>query len=242
MKIAVIIPCFNEEMSIKSLVSVFERDTKMLEDQYVPIVVNDCSKDNTKIIASTLDCVLLDLPVNLGIGGAVQTGFLYALEHDFDLVIQMDGDGQHPPSELYKLVNEFRRSNCDIVIGSRFLTKEGFQSSTYRRIGISYFVKLIKILIGLHITDPTSGFRAFGRKAIKEVCAYYPEKYPEPEILVYLFDHNLKITEVPVIMNERESGVSSIGSWKSAYYMIKVSLGILFTHFRYKMYGKNESS
>lgn len=234
MKIAVVIPCFNEEKSIAPLIKAFELVTRDLIDEYVPIVVNDCSTDSTKMLVKSLNCICIDLSVNLGIGGAVQTGFLYAFEHDFDLVIQMDGDGQHPPSELIKLVENFKISNCDLIIGSRFLENEGFQSSTYRRIGISYFEKLIQYLIGLKITDPTSGFRAFGRQAISKVCEYYPEKYPEPEILIYMFHNNLKIKEVPVIMKERESGVSSINSWKSAYYMLKVSLGILFTHFRYK--------
>ena len=237
MKIAVVIPCYNEEDSIQSLLEDFERYTSGLEDDYTAIIVNDCSKDATRQIAGKLNCVLLDLPVNLGIGGAVQTGFKYGLLYDYDLVIQMDGDGQHPPSEITKLVEAYKAGKGEVIIGSRFIENQGFQSTQIRRVGIQYFSFLIKALTGNVISDPTSGFRAFGRKAIQIVCSYYPEKYPEPEILIVFYHHGLKMTEIPVVMKDRQGGTSSINSWKSAYYMIKVTLGILFSHLRLNLYG-----
>ena len=237
MNIAVVIPCYNEEDSLESLLEDFEKYTSDLEDNYVAIIVNDCSKDSTPLIAKRLNCVLLDLPVNLGIGGAVQTGFKYGLLHDFDLVIQMDGDGQHPPSEIGKLVDAYKAGKAEVIIGSRFIENQGFQSTQIRRVGIQYFSFLIKALTGISISDPTSGFRAFGRDAMQIVCSYYPEKYPEPEIIICFYHHGLKMTEIPVVMKDRQGGKSSIHSWKSAYYMIKVTLGILFSHLRINFYG-----
>lgn len=176
----------------------------------------------------------MNLPINLGIGGAVQTGYKYAYENNFDYAIQIDGDGQHPASEISKLVDAAVHEGYDVVIGSRFIAKEGFQSSAIRRFGIQYFKWLNRFLVNITIHDCTSGYRLINRKVLKIVNNYYPDEYPEPEsIIVYSLNH-LKIKEVPVIMKERQGGVSSIGTFSSFYYMLKVTLAILFTFMRIK--------
>jgi glycosyltransferase involved in cell wall biosynthesis len=198
------------------------------------VVVNDCSKDSTADVISNLDCIALNLPVNLGIGGAVQTGFKYAFENNYDYAIQADGDGQHPASEIPKLVEAAEKQNADVVIGSRFLEKEGFQSSSLRRMGINYFRRLNKLLTGIDIYDSTSGFRLINKKVLSIVSEYYPDEYPEPEAIILYSLNNFKIVEVPVTMKERQGGVSSIGRTSSVYYMFKVSLAILYTYIRIK--------
>lgn len=200
--------------------------------------VNDCSSDKTIFEIKKATNIFLDLPVNLGIGGAVQSGYRYARLNDFDIAVQLDGDGQHPVSELHKLIEPILKNECDVVIGSRFIEKEGFQSSGLRRFGITYFKRFNQFLLGIKITDSTSGFRAINNKAIELACNYYPDEYPEPEAIVLFHMNGLKINEVPVTMKERQGGASSISSLKSVYYMIKVTLGILFIYFRIKFYGK----
>ena len=170
--------------------------------------------------------------MNLGIGGAVQTGILYARENDFDLAIQLDGDGQHPPKELPKLINHHLETGANIVIGSRFLEKEGFQSSFARRMGIKYFHWVNRLMTGEQIYDSTSGFRLFDRKAIALASLSYPDEYPEPESLVVFSKAGLKIAEVPVVMAERQSGQSSIRSFGSLYYCFKVTLAMFFSFIR----------
>ena len=176
----------------------------------------------------------LNLPVNLGIGGAVQTGFKYAFLNNYDFAIQADGDGQHPASEIPKLVRAALSENADVVIGSRFIEKEGFQSSAMRRFGINYFKLLNKMLVGVTVNDSTSGFRLINRKVLELVSEYYPDEYPEPEAIIVYSLNKYKIIEVPVTMRERQGGVSSIGALSSVYYMFKVSLAILFTFIRIK--------
>ncbi|OQA00164.1 MAG: Undecaprenyl-phosphate mannosyltransferase [Bacteroidetes bacterium ADurb.Bin408] len=231
-RIAVIVPAYNEEKSIAAVVATVK--AQKLPDGYMAdvVVVNDCSHDTTAQIASGLDCVLLNLAVNLGIGGAVQTGLIYALNNGYNYAVQMDGDGQHPASELPKLINALETENADIVIGSRFMLKEGFQSSFMRRVGINYFTKLIGALTGLSITDATSGYRLFGHKALELASNYYPDEYPEPEAIIYFKLNGLKIIETPVQMNERREGKSSIGTFASLYYMLKVTLAVLFTYIK----------
>ncbi|PKV49784.1 hypothetical protein ATE84_1822 [Aquimarina sp. MAR_2010_214] len=232
-KIAAIIPAFNEEENIEAVVDSII-DIKSLQFGIDPIVVNDCSRDRTVEIVKSLNCTVLDLPVNLGIGGAVQTGFKYAYENKYDYAIQVDGDGQHPANEIEKLFLNMIKDNCDVIIGSRFILNEGFQSTALRRFGIQYFMWLNKVLLGIKITDCTSGFRLVNCKVLKLVCDYYPDEYPEPESIVFFRLNNLKIKEVPVEMKERLGGVSSIGFVSSVYYMIKVTLGIFFTFIRVK--------
>ena len=238
MKFAIIVPAFNEERSIANVVN--EINNVLLSNHYQAdiIVVNDCSIDSTATLISNLNCISLNLPINLGIGGAVQTGFLFAFEHGYDFAIQMDGDGQHPADELPKLINAALDNKFDVVIGSRFISKQGFQSSAMRRFGINYFKRLNRMLVGVDILDSTSGFRLINRKALEIVCEYYPDEYPEPESIIMYSLANLRIGEVAVEMKERTNGVSSIGNVASVYYMFKVSLAILFTFVRIKFKSK----
>ena len=240
MKVAIIIPCFNEQDCVANVFS--EVSNIKIPGCFIePIFVNDCSKDNTLALLQSYHAKVLNLPVNLGIGGAVQTGFKYALLNDFDIAIQLDGDGQHPSDQIINLIQPIIAGEADVVIGSRFLLKEGFQSTFTRRLGINYFKFLNKCLIHKTMTDNTSGFRAINKKALKVVCNYYPDEYPEPEAIILFSLNNLSIQEIPVIMRERMGGQSSISSYKSIYYMIKVSLAVIFIYLRLKFNGKRSS-
>lgn len=230
-QVALIIPCYNESENIGQLIIDINK-VKITNINLVPILVNDCSTDNTLEVIKTLNVKFLNLPVNLGIGGAVQTGYKYAFRNNFDIAIQVDGDGQHDPEELYKIIEPIVNDNEDVVIGSRFITKEGFQSSFMRRLGINYFKWLNKKLVDITITDSTSGFRALNRRALELVNDYYPDEYPEPEAIVLFRMNHLSIKEVPVLMKERLNGVSSINTLKSVYYMFKVTLGIVFIYLK----------
>lgn len=237
-RVAVIIPCYNEEASVLNLFKEIQSVSYLPQFIIEPIFINDCSKDSTKKILIENNILHVDLPVNLGIGGAVQTGFKYALRHNFDIAVQMDGDGQHPPVELEKIILPFLNQDVDVVIGSRYLSKEGFQSSWLRRIGINYFKWLNKQLVGVTIHDSTSGYRAINKKTLQIVSEYYPDEYPEPETIILYALHKLKMLEVPVIMRERQGGKSSIRTFKTIYYMFKVTLGIIFLYIRLKFNGK----
>lgn len=227
MKILAIVPAFNEEEGIKFVKEQFNN---------VPnvdvLVINDSSSDQTSKVCRKFGLNVIDLPCNLGIGGAVQTGYKYAALNGYDIAVQVDGDGQHNPSYIEELIQPIVSGKADLVIGSRYLNKEGFQSSFMRRVGIQYFSFLIKLFQNKKITDPTSGFRACNRKVIELFSMRYPIDYPEPESIVYLLRNNYKIEEVPVVMNERMGGESSINTIKSIYYMIKVSLAIIIDNLR----------
>ena len=231
-KVLIVIPCYNEEASLPSVLDELRQTILPGGYQLDVLVVNDCSKDNTSAVAKNGHAVVIDLPVNLGIGGAVQTGILYARDNGYDIAVQLDGDGQHPPKELGKLVSFHLESGANIVIGSRFLEKEGFQSSFARRLGINYFHWVNRLMTGMHIYDSTSGFRLFDRAAIKIASAYYPDEYPEPESLIIFSKAGLKIAEVPVVMSARQGGQSSIRHFGSLYYCIKVSLAMFFSFIR----------
>lgn len=233
-KIAVIVPAFNEEESICGVVHSLKKVAADNSLNLDVIVVNDCSTDSTGIVISKLPCIALHLPVNLGIGGAVQTGFKFALKNDYDFAFQIDGDGQHPAEEIPKLLEAQQKNNWNVVIGSRFIDKEGFQSTVLRRSGIGFFRFLNKLLVGVDVKDSTSGFRLIDRKALAIVNEYYPDEYPEPEAIVLYAKNNLTIGEVPVLMRERQGGVSSIGGTSSIYYMFKVTLAVLFTFMKHK--------
>lgn len=233
-KILVVVPCYNEQASIRSVIDEINQvkfDNNLDLDA---LVVNDCSTDRTMTIIPTLNCLYLDLPVNLGIGGAMQAGYKYAFRNGYDIAVQIDGDGQHPAGELLKLIEPLINQKADVAIGSRFLTKQGFQSSITRRWGINYFRWLNQALIGQTIHDSTSGFRAFNRQTLSIVNGYYPDEYPEPEAIVQFGLHKLRMIEIPVTMRERQGGTSSINSIKAVYYMLKVTLGILFVYTRLK--------
>lgn len=232
MKIAVIVPAYNESGSIAAVVHELRGTAEAAGLDLTVVVVNDCSTDNTGAIIAALPCVALHLPVNLGIGGAVQTGFRYAAENGFAAAVQVDGDGQHPADALPLMIKHAETNGSDVVIGSRFITGQGFQSSALRRMGIRWFSRLNRLLTGLHITDTTSGLRLLNARALALVCRWYPDEYPEPEILIQFARAKLVVHEVPVHMRERQGGTSSIDAVRAVYYMWKVTLAILFTRFR----------
>lgn len=223
MKTLIIIPAYNEEENIKNVIDNLINNYP----QFDYIVINDCSSDSTKKILEDNDYNHINLPVNLGIGGGVQTGYKYALEQGYDIAIQMDGDGQHDPRFFGSVIEHIKQGNTDIVIGSRFIEKNGFQSTGLRRIGIRFLSSLIKLVSGIKVKDVTSGYRAVNRKFIEIYANEYAQDYPEPEAIVNAAIHNARILEYPVLMFERVGGESSISTFKSIYYMIKVSLAIL---------------
>lgn len=224
MQILIIIPAYNEQENIERVVD------NLVENypQYDYLVINDCSKDQTEQILTRRGYRHLSLPVNLGIGGGVQTGYLYAVQHGYDVVIQFDGDGQHNAEYIADLVRPIAQGEADIVIGSRFLEKEGFQTSFLRRLGIRILKHTIRLCSGAVVNDATSGFRATNRAMTEFYAQNYAQDYPEPEAITAAALNGFRIKEIPVIMNERKAGVSSISPLKSVYYMIKVNLAILF--------------
>jgi glycosyltransferase involved in cell wall biosynthesis len=227
-KILVIVPAYNEEGSVGKVVE--EVHTHLSQAEV--LVVNDGSTDLTSEIANSKGAIVLDLPFNLGIGGAMQAGYQYAFEKGYDIAIQVDGDGQHDPKEIGKLLKALEEKKIDMAIGSRFIRDLGYKSSTMRRIGISIFSQVISMIVRQRITDPTSGFRASNRKAIRLFASNYPQDYPEPEAVILLHQCHLKMEEVPVGMSERYSGESSITKIKSIYYMVKVLLAIFVDCFK----------
>lgn len=229
MKILVIIPVYNEEQNIENVIT--QLTTYAPDVTY--LIVNDCSRDDTVHICKKRRFNYISLPINLGIGGGVQAGYQYALANDFDIAIQMDGDGQHDARYINQIIQPILNDEADIVIGSRFLTGEGFQSSRLRRTGITFLSYLIKICSGSDIKDVTSGFRAVNRRFIRLYAKEYSQDYPEPEAIIAATINKGRIKEVPVIMHERESGSSSINIWNSIYYMIKVSIAIFIYRFTY---------
>jgi hypothetical protein len=231
-KLLVIIPCFNEEASLNKLLPELLNIAVIDYFQIDVLIVNDCSTDDTVVVARKFNVKILDLPVNLGIGGAMQSGYLFASKHGYDLAVQMDGDGQHPPSELYKLLSQFISTSANVIIGSRFIVKEGYQSSALRRTGINYLHWLNKILTGKKMYDCTSGFRLLDKKAILLAAQNYPDEYPEPESIIIFSKAGLTIEEVPVVMRERQGGQSSIRYFAQLYYMIKVSIAMFFSYIR----------
>lgn len=222
-KVLIIIPAYNEEKNIEKVVDNIVHNFP----EYDYVVVNDGSKDGTRDVCKARGYEFLNLSINLGIGGAVQTGYKYAKDKGYDVAVQIDGDGQHDISYLAKMLPLLESGEADIVIGSRFIDKEGFQSSAARRTGIKLLSTLIFVCTGCRIKDVTSGFRAVNKKFIDIYSQYYPIDYPEPEAIVAAVMNRGKIKEYPVIMRERESGQSSINFVKSIYYMIKVSLAII---------------
>lgn len=226
MKVLVVIPAYNEEKNIlKTVNNIMNTKIKGVTLDYV--VINDCSRDNTKQVLIDNKINFIDLPFNLGIGGAVQTGYKYAYYNNYDIAIQFDGDGQHDAAYLKDLIDEIRKGN-DIVIGSRFVSElSTFKSTKLRRIGINFLSWLIEFVTGKKIYDPTSGFRAINKNVIKLFANNYPIDYPEPDTIVTVIKKGYNVSEIPVKMNKRENGKSSINPIKSVYYMIKVSLAII---------------
>ena len=228
MKKIVIIPAYNEISNIDTTV----KDILENAPGFDYVIINDCSTDQTLSVCRKHHLHVLNLPVNLGIGGAVQTGFLYAHKNGYDYAVQFDGDGQHDAQYLQEMRDYMIEQNADMLIGSRFLEKEGFQSTGMRRFGIRYFSALIKFLTGQKITDPTSGMRMINRDILAMYSESYPKDYPEPESVVAIINSGKKVMEYPVIMRKRMEGTSSISPLKSVYYMIKVSLAIFLEMLR----------
>ncbi len=222
-RILVIIPAFNEEDSLGRVL----RRVKAAIPTADVVVVNDGSYDATAEIAEGYGATLLSLPFNLGIGSAMQTGFIFGRDRSYDIAVQVDGDGQHDPCEIPELVQYLVSSGADVVIGSRYLEDRGYITPRLRRIGIIILSSLITALLGKQITDPTSGFRAMNRRVMTFCADDYPFDYPEPESVVIFKRAGFNILEVPVTMNPRYGGQSSITPMRSAYYMVKVILAIL---------------
>lgn len=232
-RVLLIIPAYNEEGSIvrvaRNLNEFFASDVGKNSNYSVDyIVINDGSKDRTANLCRGNGIPMISLSRNLGIGGAVQTGYKYAVLEGYDAAVQFDGDGQHDIRSLDGLVQPILRGEADFTVGSRFLGREdNFRSTAMRRFGIRFLSNAVHRACGLCVTDCTSGYRAAGKQAAAFLSSDYPVDYPEPESLVHLYKKGYRITEVPAHMFERTSGESSIRLWKSAYYMIKVTLAIL---------------
>ena len=223
-RICVIVPAFNEEQNIRRTVEEIIGSSLPL----TVVVINDGSTDKTFEEALQTKARVISLPFNLGIGGAVQTGFRYAYENGFDFAVQVDADGQHDVSFLKVLLEPVLTGRLDMTIGSRFIPPyTGFKSSFVRRIGIQFFARLISFLTQYKVTDPTSGFRAFNRKLIEVFARYYPADFPEPEAIVVAGRYGARLEEVPVVMRKRQAGLSSIRYLKTLYYMIKVTVAVL---------------
>lgn len=223
MKVLIIIPAYNEEKSITNVINSINANCENVDY----LIINDCSSDNTEKVIKNNKFNYVSLPVNLGIGGGVQTGYKYAVDNDYDIAIQIDGDGQHDPAYISDLIKPIIDGQADMVIGSRFIEKQGFQTSFFRRLGIKFLNKLIKITCKTTITDVTSGFRATSKELNKMFAKEYAQDYPEPEAIIYSVLNGYRVLEVPVIMHERKEGKSSINITRSIYYMIKVSLSII---------------
>lgn len=234
-RLLICIPCYNEQDNIIHTIEEVRQAVKELPHiQTVILVINDGSNDNSLECIQSLNTSVISLPFNLGIGAAIQTGFTYANKNAFDFFIQVDGDGQHDASYIKNILEPIQKEAYDICIGSRYLEKKGFQSSFIRQIGIRWFSNLIYVLTKQRIMDTTSGFRAFNKIAIQQFAVEYPEKYPEPEILLTCAFNKLNIKEVPVQMRKRIHGSSSIGAFASLYYIFSVTLGILFSYIQHK--------
>jgi hypothetical protein len=224
-----IVPALNEEHALPGVIA----ELRAFDPGLDVVVVDDGSVDRTAAVAAASGARVLRLPFNLGIGGAVQTGFRYAFEHGYDLAVRVDGDGQHDPRQLGLVIEPVLRGEADIAVGSRFAAVgSGYRSSRTRRIGIRLLAVIVSRIVGQRVTDTTSGFQALNRQGIALFARDYPHDYPEVEATVMVFRHRLRLREVPVSMREREGGRSSITTLRSIYYMVKVLLAIFVGLFR----------
>lgn len=231
MKVLIIIPAYNEALNIEKTIA----DLKKNANQYDYVIINDCSRDNTKEICEKNNFNVISLPVNYGLTSGIQIGMKYALENDYDIAIQFDGDGQHQAKYLKDLVKEIENNNCDITIGSRFVTKK--KPHSMRMLGSNIIQFAIKLVTGRKITDPTSGMRAYNKKAIKEL-ATNASLTPEPDTLVYMMKKGMNVKEVQVEMSEREFGESYLNAFKSIEYMLSMMFSIIFIRAFTKKGGK----
>jgi glycosyltransferase involved in cell wall biosynthesis len=223
-----VVPAHNEEGAVGAVVA----ELKAFDAELDVVVVDDGSRDGTAAVALAAGAFVVKLPFNLGIGAAVQTGFKFALEHGYELAVRLDGDGQHDPAELPKLLAPLDRGEADIVVGSRFAADASESGNEHRpvltrRIGIAFFARLVSLLTRQKVTDTTSGFQALNARGIAIFAADYPHDYPEVEATVMVYKQGLRLVEVPVRMREREHGQSSITTVRSIYYVVKVTLALL---------------
>jgi glycosyltransferase involved in cell wall biosynthesis len=234
MRLLVIIPAFNEAQALPALIGEIRRVTSAISVTGGDIVViDDASTDATAQVAEEAGVRLVRLCRNLGIGGAVQTGLRLAFREGFDCAVQMDGDGQHPASELPKLLEALgSEPAADVIVGSRYRDGRGYQSTWLRRLGSIWLRAVLRAVTGVWITDPTSGYRLYGRRALALFARSYPYDYPEPEALAMARAAGLRVVEVPIEMRKRQSGVSSIRSLHAPYYVLKVTLAVLLTYAR----------
>jgi glycosyltransferase involved in cell wall biosynthesis len=222
MRKAAVVPAYNEAGSIGAVVA----EIRAADPELEVVVVDDGSTDATAELAGSAGATVLRLPYNLGIGAAVQTGLQYASVNDFDLAVQIDGDGQHDARELEQLLAPVVSGEADIAVGTRFAGARFYRPSVARRLGIALFAGLVSLIVRQRVTDTTSGFRAMNRRGIRLFASDYPHDYPEVEATVLVFRHRLRMVEVPVAMRQRETGRSSITVFRSLYYMGKVSLAL----------------
>jgi glycosyltransferase involved in cell wall biosynthesis len=223
-----IVPAHNEEASLGSLLA----ELRIAEPDLAVVVINDGSTDATARVAENAGVPVVNLPFNVGIGGTVQTGYQYALEHGYEVAIQVDGDGQHDPTEIARVLEPIFDDRADLVVGTRFVSGGGYRGTRARRVGIHIFASVVSLMVGQRVSDTTSGFRAVNRKALRLFASQYPHDYPEVESIVLLSRHGLRMLEVPVKMRVRETGASSITALRAAYYMIKVLLALFIGLFR----------
>src|SRR4051812_29162674 len=223
-----IVPAYNEERNIARVIA----ELRDFDPELDVVVISDGSADRTAEVAAENGARVLRLPYNLGIGGAVQTGFQYAWENGYGLAVRCDGDGQHIPAELPKVLAPVLAGDADIAVGSRFTAEEGYRSSASRRIGIRLLALVVSAIARQRVTDTTSGFQALNRRALELFAADYPHDYPEVEGMVMTIKHRLRLVEVPVRMREREHGRSSITALRSIYYMAKVLVALFVGLFR----------
>lgn len=227
MRVLIIVPAYNEQEALGGLLA----EIRALELEHVEtLVVDDGSSDRTFEVAHEAGARVLKLCGNLGIGGAVQSGIRLAHREGFDCAVQVDGDGQHPPSELPRLLEAAK--NADIVVGSRYHDTKSFRSTMMRRAGSWFLRTILRVVAGVRVSDPTSGYRLYNKRALALYDDTYPYDYPEPESLAIARISGLRISEVPVTMRERQGGSSSIGSFGAAYYMLKVTIAIVLTRIR----------
>ncbi len=235
MKVLVIIPCYNEEDNLETVVAALQKAAP--EVDY--LIVNDCSTDASEAICRQNGYHYITLPVNLGIGGGVQSGYLYAVQNGYDITVQMDGDGQHDPAFLRDVIEPVAAGELDMCIGSRFISREGFQTSWMRRMGIRILSGLAHLLCGKKVRDVTSGFRACGKALTAYYAENYAQDYPEPEAIISAVLRGYRVGERAVVMRERLGGVSSISPLRSAYYMVKVTIALVV--FRITITRKKEA-
>jgi glycosyltransferase involved in cell wall biosynthesis len=234
-----IVPAFNEELAVPRVID----ELRAFDAGLDIVVVDDGSVDRTAVVAAARGARVLRLPFNLGIGGAVQTGFRFAFENDYDLAVRVDGDGQHDPAQLSRVLAPILRGEADIAVGSRFASDEdGYRSSRARRAGIRLLAWVVSRIVGQRVTDTTSGFQAVNRQGIALFAHDYPHDYPEVEATVMVFRHRLRLCEVPVSMRERDGGRSSITALRSVYYMVKVLLAIFIGLFRRNVVPQEEAN